>query len=184
MEQVSLQNQFLDRIRKGDNQAIKELYKTAFAYCASFVLNNKGSREDASEIFQRSMVVLIEKLKDENFTIKHNIKSFLYAVTRNQWLTELKRSGKTTSIIDEEGKELPLVNDDTDMEEKQEKETQFTRLFEAMKKASEECQKLIKLTFFQKKKDKEIAPIMNYTPEFVRNKRRRCIAGMRKQLGV
>ena len=184
MEQISLQNQLLEKIRRGDNQAIKELYKSAFGYCASFVINNKGSREDATEIFQRSMVILIEKLKEENFSIKHNIKSFLYAITRNQWLTELKRTGKTTSIIDEEGKELPLTNDDTDMEEKQEKETQFTRLFDAMKQASEDCQKLIKLTFFQKKKDKEIAPIMNYTTEFVRNKRRRCIAGMRKQLGV
>lgn len=185
MKVVNLQNELLARIRSGDSQAIKELYKSSFHYCASFILNNKGSKEDASEVFQKVMVILIEKLKDEHFTIKHNLKSFLYAVTRNQWLTELKRTGRLTDIVDEEGKELPLVSDyEQSMAEKEEKESQFQRLYEAMKNASAECQKLLKLTFFEKKKDKEIAPILNYSPEFVRNKRRRCIAGMRKQLGI
>lgn len=153
MEQVNLQNQLLEKIRQGDSKSIKDLYKSAFGYCASFVLNNKGSREDATEIFQRSMVVLIEKLKDENFTIQYNLKSFLYAITRNQWLNELKRRGKTSSIIDEEGKALPLISEDQ-IEEKKEKETQYTQLYEVMKKASAECQELLKLTFFEKKSDK------------------------------
>jgi len=185
MEIISLQNELLSCIRRGESKAIKDLYKSAFGYCASFVLNNKGSKEDATEFFQRAMVVLIEKLKDENFTIKYNIKSFLYAITRNQWLNELKRTGKLTGIVDEEGKELPLQSEDeNEIAEKQKKESQFQELYKIMKNASEECQKLLKLTFFEKKKDKEIAPILKYTLEFVRNKRRRCIAGMRKQIGV
>lgn len=181
MQSTISQNQLLDRIRSGDRKAIQDLYKDAFGYCASFILKNKGSREDASEIFQRSMVVLLEKLQDDQFTIQHTIKTYLYSINRNQWLTELKRKGKTVAIISEEGKEIPLVSEDN-REEQEAKENQYTQMFEAMKEASEECQKVLKLTFFKKKKDKEIAPIMGYTPEFVRNKRRRCIASLRKKL--
>ena len=185
MKIVNLQDELLNRIREGEAQAIKDLYKSTFGYCASFVLKNKGTREDAEEFFQRAIIVLIEELEDENFTIRHNLKSFLYAITRNQWLNELKRKGKLTGIIDEEGKLLPLASEDEkEITEKKEKESQFQQLYEVMKNASEECQKLLKLTFFEKKSDKDIAPILNYSLDFVRNKRRRCIAGMRKKLGV
>lgn len=184
MEALNTNPNIIESIRRGDNRAIKALYKSAFAYCASFVLNNKGSREDAKEIFQRSMIVLVEKARDPDFNLDYPPKSYLYAVTRNQWLKELKRKGRTDSIVNEEGKEIVVVDSDDDLQEKKEKESRFELLYDAMQKASEECRKLLQLTYFKKLKDKEIAPIMQYSLEFVRNKRRRCVKGMRKQLDI
>ena len=130
------------------------------------------------------MMILLQKLQDKDFSINCNVKSYLYAICRNQWLTERKKRGKTDSIIDDEGKEIVMIDDSSEIAAKNEKEDKFTRMFEQLKTASEECQKLIQLTFFKKLSDKEIAPLMNYSLEFVRNKRRRCIGSLRKKLGV
>lgn len=184
MKTATTNQELLAAIRRGDNHAIKQLYKTAFGYCASVVLNNKGSRVDAEEVFQRSMIVLLEKTKDPDFELTYNVKSYLYAVTRNQWLKELKHRGKTDALVNEEGKEIVVVDSNEELEHKRAKEGKFELLHQALMKASEECRKLLQMTYYKKLKDKEIAPLMNYSVEFVRNKRRRCIKGMQKQLGL
>ena len=183
VQERAFQQQLIHRIRKGENKAVKELYKMSYAYCASCVLNNHGTRADAEDFYQRSMIVLLEKLQDDNFEIKHNIKSFLYTVIRNQWFKELKKRHITTSLSDDEGKDIILI-DENDIEEKKVKEAYYQQMYAALKNTSPECQKLIELTFFKGKKDKEIAPLMNYSVEFVRNKRRRCIGHIKKQLGL
>lgn len=178
------QTDIIERLRVGDNAVIKSMYKDYFAYCASCVLNNNGTQEDAREIFQKSMIVLLEKARDPSFSIKHTVKSYLYAITRNQWFKELKRSGKMTTMVDEEGKDMELIDDDSALLMKKEQEERLQQIHEVMQRISAECQKLLQLTFFKKMKDKEIAPLMNYSLVFVRNKRRRCIKGIKGQLGV
>lgn len=184
MSQVIQDNQLLNRIRQRDNQAVKELYKIAFNYCTTFIVKNQGTQVDAREIFQECMMILLQKLQDKDFNINCNVKSYLYAICRNQWLNERKKRGKTDAIITEDGKEIVLIDDTSGSEAAAEKENKFTRIFQQLKTASEDCQKLIQLTFFKKLSDKEIAPLMDYSLEFVRNKRRRCIGSLRKKLGV
>lgn len=183
MQEIELQQQLIERIREGDNLAVKELYKMAYAYCASCVTKNHGTSADAEDFFQRSMLVLLEKLQDENFKIEYNIKSFLYTVVRNQWFKELKKRNLTTSLTNEQGKEIVLIDEDG-IEDKKVKEGYYQEMYAALKNVSPDCQKLIEYTFFKRKKDKEIAPLMNYSLEFVRNKRRRCIGHIRKQIGL
>ncbi len=183
MQERELQQQLINRIRKGDNDAVKELYAMAYAYCASFVLKNQGTEEDAEDLFQRSMLIFLEKLQDKNFEIKYNIKSFLYAIVRNQWLKELKNRHIIISLVNEEGKEIIILDED-DLESEKEKESDFQKIAMALETVSPECRKLIELTFLEQKKDKEIAPLMNYSHEFVRNKRSRCIRHIKKILGL
>lgn len=180
MKTVSLDNKLLERIRQGDNQAIKELYKSAFTYCTSFILKDGGSKTEASEFFQRAMLILIEKSKDQNFTIKYNLQSFLYRIVKNQWLNELKRKKKFTNIVGEEVNELPAVSEE--LAEKEYKESQLQKIFNAIDEISEKCQQLLRLTFFEKKSDREIAPILNFAVDFVRNKRSRCIKKIRQKI--
>lgn len=182
MDHLTTQHDILARIRSGDNQAIKTLYKSAFTYCTSYIIKHNGNQEDAKEIFQRSMVVLLEKLRDENFTIKSNPKTYLYGICKNQWLKELRRTNKLHFISEQEGKAAALVYEEASYEEKEEQESRLQSIFSALKKGSEDCKKLLQLTYFEKKTDKEIAPVMNYSLEFVRNKRRRCIASIRKRI--
>ena len=167
----------INLLRGGDNNAVKKIYKSGFGYCASFVLKNSGTREDAKDVFQQAMIVLLEKIKDEDFKIKVSIKSFLYAVTRNLWLSDM-RGRVSTNPIDNE-KDLRLALDD-EIEEKKLLESAYLKLEAGFEKLSEECKKLLKLFFYKRLSDREIAPLMDYTVDFVRNKRSRCIKTLRK----
>lgn len=179
MEQIEAQNQLLDQIRNGDRDAIKSLYQDAFHYCASFVLKNKGSMEDAKELFQESLLVLMRKCQSPDFEIKHSVKAFMYTVIKNLWLKQLnqRHKGGLELTIDAPDNHLELVATD-ELEEKNILEQRHQQLYAGMQQLKEDCRQLIKMTFFQKLSDKEIAPMLDYSLEFVRQKRRRCIKSL------
>lgn len=181
MDVVGSQTEMIAQIRAGDDRAIESLYKSTFAYCASYVLKNEGSREDAKDAFQRAFMVLVEKAKDESFEIKHNLKSYLYGITRYIWIAELEKQKKQRALatpIQEETEEVLFFG------EEDVKELRFQKMYAALEQLSEDCRKLIQLTFFQNKRDKEIAKLMNYADDFVRNKRGRCMKRLKKIMGV
>lgn len=181
MGENALQKQRLEQIRKGDNKSIETLYKDAFPYCASFVLKNQGTREDAKEVFQESLLILIKTARKPNFEIQHSLKAFLYGVVRNLWLKQLNQRKKSglDLIIDEPDKNFVIIHED-EIELKKELEARYQGLYDAMQKLKDDCRKLLNLTFYQKLSDKEVAPILNYSLEFVRQKRRRCVKQLKK----
>ncbi|MEM9887268.1 MAG: sigma-70 family RNA polymerase sigma factor [Bacteroidota bacterium] len=175
------QAEIIAQIRAGDDRTIESLYKNTFAYCASYVLKNEGSREDAKDAFQRAFMVLVEKVKDENFEIKHNLKSYLYGITRYIWIAEIEKQKKRrnlTTPTQEEAEESILFG------EEDVKELKFQKMYKALEHLGENCRKLIQLTFFKNQRDKEIAKQMNYSDSFVRNKRGRCMKQLRKMMGA
>ncbi|MEN0048833.1 MAG: sigma-70 family RNA polymerase sigma factor [Bacteroidota bacterium] len=181
MDLISSQAEVIAQIRAGNDRVIESLYKSTFAYCASYVLKNEGSREDAKDSFQRAFMVLVEKAKDEGFEIKHNLKSYLYGITRYIWIGEIekrKRQRDLSTPTQEEAEESIFIGEE-DM-----KELRFQKMYKALEQLSSDCQKLIQLTFFKNKRDKEIAKLMNYADDFVRNKRGRCMKSLKKIVGA
>jgi RNA polymerase sigma factor (sigma-70 family) len=181
MKQIQEQNELLDLIRQGDHKAVKQLYRDAFHYCASFVLKNQGNIEIARELFQESLFVLIKKSRDPEFKIQHSIKAFLYTVIRNLWLKQLnqRNKGGLELTIDDPSNHVVLEEMD-DFEENRAIEEKHLKLYKGIKLLKEDCRNIISLTFYKKMSDKEIAPQLGYSLEFVRKKRRRCINQLKK----
>lgn len=173
----------LEQIRHGDHQVIKDLYKTAYHYCSGYVLRNKGTQEEYKDIFQEALIIFINKAQAPDFTLNCKPKVFLYSIIRFLWLREIekKRKSNVHLIIDEPEKEFVLI-EQNDIEEKIELEKKYEQLYNCMDLLKEECRKLLKMTFFLKMKDKEVGPILGYTSDFVRQKRRRCMNYLKKLL--
>ena len=136
-----------------------------------------------SIIFQESLFVLIKKAQNQEFQIQHSIKAFLYTVVKNLWLKQLNKKNKAglELVIDDPNKNFVLEEVD-ELEEKKVLEEKHQRLYKSMKLLKEDCRNLLTMTFYKKKSDKEIAPILDYSLEFVRQKRRRCIKNLKKLL--
>ncbi len=183
------QNELLNRIREGDNQAVKELYKYAFRYCASFVLKNQGTEDNAKDMFQVAMLVLIEKLKNKDFKIKHKVTSYLYAITKNQWLNKLRRRNedRTLPINEDIDKKVLSTENDTEFDElskKEIEESQFQQISKAISELGERCQKILQLFYFKKMEDSKIGPILNMPPRNLPSERARCIYRIKRKLGI
>lgn len=173
--------QFLERLKAGESKAIEELYKMAFNYCASYILKNKGTKEDAKGVFQEALIVLYRNLNKPDFEIKKSLKSYLYVITKNIWYAKLRRikKEKTDLIIDEEESGVEAVNDDEALETKKEQEKMILLLEDQIKQLKEECRKLLRLFFYEKKNSKEVAALMDYKESYIRKKKMKCIEALR-----
>ena len=101
--------QLIQALRSDENpdEAIRQLYRTQFNMTEAYIKQNSGTQEDAEDIFQEVVLVFIEILKKDKFRGESSISTFLYALTRNIWLNELKKRGKSRQRdeIFEKGKE-------------------------------------------------------------------------------
>ena len=77
------------------DEAIRHLYRTQFRLTVAYIKQNSGTEEDAEDIFQELVLLFIEILKKDKFRGESSVSTFLYALTRNIWLNELNRRGKS-----------------------------------------------------------------------------------------
>ncbi len=175
----SSDDQLMERLRHRDPHAIEQVYLQSFDRCAKVVLGDGGNKEDAKEVFQEAIFSLIIKLKNPEFAIKSNVGAYLRQSCFNIWV-HAKRRARKLQVIDAG---LIQMTEETSMdEEKSALEEKYERLYACLRKLTDACQRILDLSYYQKKKDKEIALLMDYTPEFVKNKRRRCMQSLRKYM--
>lgn len=72
----------------------EKVYQKYFKQTEAYILKNNGSRDDARDVFQEVMLILLEKLDDPDFEMTSSLSTYLYAVSRNLWLNKLKVNSK------------------------------------------------------------------------------------------
>jgi len=88
-------------IRSGkDDKTIKLLYKKSLPPIKRMILEYGGSKDDANDIFQDAVIILIRNIKTNKFGENNNINGFLYTISKNLWINKIKRDSKTSSIED------------------------------------------------------------------------------------
>lgn len=158
-------------IFKKNNVVLKYIYKTYFYKVNAFVCSNKGTENDANDIFQESIIIIYRKIRKKNFSYSdNNFETMLFAVCRYLWLRELevKRgtmisvndvSNYSESIFDEELEEIVLLNE------------RYKLYQDHFYKLGKDCQKILRL-FFQQVTLKEIADRMGLVSESYAKKRK------------
>lgn len=176
--------EIIEKIRTGDRKVIKQLYEEAFHYCASFILKNGGQTEDARDVFQEALMVLVRQCNKADFQLHCEPKTYLYSVMRYIWFNQRKKdknTGLRLHLDGEEAKEVVAI-EDGDLQVKKENEEKYSLMQEAIKHITGECRQLL-LDFYFKKIDlKSIAEKMNYTYSFVKVKKNRCMNALKKQV--
>lgn len=149
-------------------RGIKAVY-SSFPSIRKMVITNSGTKEDAEDLFQEVLLVLIEKTKEENFELKSSLNTFLYAVARNLWLKALRKRGNKASLeLDENlaGVELDLGID----EEKQ------TWAETALEQLGEKCRQLLLLFYYHRLSFESIAKKLDFKNDKVaKNQKYRCL---------
>src|SRR6478736_7164869 len=87
----------IQALKSGTNpdDAIRHLYRTQYRMVSAYIRQNSGTDQDAEDIFQEVILVFIDVLKKEKFRGESSVSTFLYALTRNIWLNELKKRGRS-----------------------------------------------------------------------------------------
>jgi RNA polymerase sigma factor (sigma-70 family) len=163
------------------DEAIRHLYRTQYNLTAAYIKKNSGTEEDAEDIFQEVVMVFIEILKKDKFRGESSVSTFLYALTRNIWLNELKKRGKSKlrDEIFEKGKDAIdmdvshfIVNREVKAE-----------LMQLVDKLGETCKKILLAFYFENSTMKEILTRLDYENEqVVRNKKYKCLKQLEQMM--
>lgn len=143
-----------------------------------YISQNNGNQEDAEDVFQETLIVLIKKLQDPAFQLSSKLSSFMFSIAKNMWLYRL-RGKKNTIATDEKSEEIP----DIGIEEivmKQEKDVKIEAISDSLNELKEDCRRLLVDFYYFNKPLIEIASAMNLTEKFIRVKKYRCMESYRE----
>ncbi|MEO5583060.1 MAG: sigma-70 family RNA polymerase sigma factor [Saprospiraceae bacterium] len=169
--------QIIKAIQSGDPEGIKSLYHRYYKMISDFILNNNGSKEDAEDIFQETLIALITKVRSSEFQLSSKLSSYIYSISRNMWLYRLRKIKHGPFILKEGHETLADESLIPAMEIFEEKHTLIAKVFD---KISVECQKILSGFYFEEKALKDIGVHMNYTEGSIRVKKSRCMNALKK----
>lgn len=172
-----MEKKILTDLKVENEHAFAELYKDYFKMVSRFVTNNKGRKDDAEDVFQDTMVVLLEKLRHDDFILTASIKTYIMAIAKNLWLKKLRTSTKEIEFTDcfdhQFFDEITLAIEH--------ERTYWEKLMSYLPFITIHCQKIIDDIFF---KEKEIAQIQNEygysTKHNAQNQKHKCVEQIKK----
>ncbi len=163
---------------KGEgNRAFGDLYRNYFGLVSHYITRNNGSAEDAEDIFQETMLVLVEKLRQDNFQLTASLKTYVMAISKHIWLKKLRSGYRTTEFTD--------IHSNSFFEEINSSieggRTYSDKLHAYMTKITGHCNRLLHDMFFKKKPIEQIQVEYGYSSKHnAQNQKHKCVEQIRK----
>ena len=84
----------IDGVRNQDDKILNWLYDNYFQSVKNHVLNNSGSDEDVSDVFQDTIIVLYNQITEDNLNLTTDLKGYFFGIARNVWSAQLRKKQK------------------------------------------------------------------------------------------
>ena len=177
MRNQSDQETFLG-LKSRDNHAYEILYKFYYPSVKHFIIKNNGTSDDAKDIFQETICVLLEKVPKDDFSLTSSLKTYIFAISSNLWLRRLRDSNK-------------IVKTDLDIYEKyladyEEAETDLpdnkaAQALNIFKRITSKCVTLLKAIFYDEKNIDDVTQEFGYTNKHnAQNQKYKCLEQARR----
>ena len=171
----------VEGLRLRSDYIINFIYKDFFPLIRFFVVENGGIEEDAEDIFQDGIIIIYNKIIQNQLTLTSSFKTYMYSVCRNLWLQKLnKRKAIFDKLTDvEEYIDLPK----NVLTEATARETEMHRIIQIhFLSLLEDCQNVLKL-FSKNIPLREIAAIMGYkTEKYAKTRKYICKEELKKRI--
>jgi RNA polymerase sigma factor (sigma-70 family) len=172
------EKELLKGLATGDKKAIESIYQDNYNMVQSLVINNNGSAQEAKDIFQEAMIVLLEKARSGHFELNCQIKTYVYSVSRRIWLKRLQQYNRYSHEIDGMIGTVPV---DEDIEEYEKRDHEFAMMEKAIASLGEPCKSLIEAFYIQKRNMQDIANQFGYTnADNAKNQKYKCLMRLKK----
>ncbi|SMD35905.1 RNA polymerase sigma factor, sigma-70 family [Reichenbachiella faecimaris] len=90
-------HEVLERVSRGDEEALDYLYKKHYKMMTRIVLNNNGSEDEAKDVFQDALLVFWQKAVSGKLVLTSKISTYIYSICLNLWRKELDRKSRHSS---------------------------------------------------------------------------------------
>ncbi|MBK7887690.1 MAG: sigma-70 family RNA polymerase sigma factor [Bacteroidetes bacterium] len=142
--------------------------------------NNNGSKIEADDIIQETIIAVFEKIKDNRFKLNSDTKlsTFLFAVGKYKWYNELRKRRVMTPFPTENGFDL-----EDDLENYYLKEERYEQLKRLIERLDEVCRQILKERYWLRKKFEEIKISSCRSVDALKMKSSRCHKQLRELHG-
>ena len=94
----------VEGLKLNSDYIIKHVYQEFFPTIRYLIKKNTGNDEDAEDIFQESLIVVLKNVQKEDFYLSCSFLTYLYSISKNLWMQKLKsikKGGPHINIIEE-----------------------------------------------------------------------------------
>lgn len=177
MNEIS--EQMVANLRNGNRASYETLYKENFASVEKFITKNSGTIDDAKDIFQDTLLVLIEKLRADNFELTASLKTYIVVISKNLWFKKLRyqsyyrQTEFSEALSNKFNSEISLsINDE---------KSYWEKLQTYLSKITAHCNHLLQSMFFKNKNIEAIQKEYGYSSRHnAQNQKHKCIEQVRK----
>jgi RNA polymerase sigma factor (sigma-70 family) len=170
-------SEIIECLRKRESYVVQYLWDRYIPMVRLIVTRMGGTTEDAKDIFQESLVIMLEKIDSREFALTCRFKTYLYCVCGNLWKSVLdKRKAASNYFLrkTDDGNEKDIG----ELMDKKISEEIFREVFESLDPVSKNILKL----YWQDVSPQEIAGRLGYTYGYVRKKKCEAQADLTKRV--
>ncbi len=175
---VPADNEIILGVLNGSNEILEKLYKAYFPMVLQLILTNNGNEDEAKDVFQETVIVLYNKVRNGNFELNSKLKTFIYAVSRRIWLKYLGQKNRNSGNI-KDVEEIIAV--EPDLERHQERDKQFKQMEHALNQLGEPCKTIIEDFYIYHRSMQAICEKFGYTnADNAKNQKYKCLQRLKK----
>lgn len=170
-------DKILNDLKNQRNSVYQHLYLQHFPKIKRFIITNNGQVSDAEDIFQDTLVVLLEKLRHDEFALTASLGTYVYAISKNLWLKRL-RDGVNYLPYNELCDDRFYDDINTTIIEQM---TYKEKLRYYLTKISQHCHRLIQDMFYKDKSMTDIQKEYGYSSRHnAQNQKHKCMKQIKK----
>jgi len=174
------ESKVLSNLKQRNNAAYDLLYTFYYPAIERFIKRNSGTTADAEDIFQETIIVLLDKVPKKDFVLTSSIKTYIIAVASNLWLKRLRAAKRITSLEpDYELEDLTLA----EWEQKEENRVKHNVIKRVFSRISRHCVIFLTKTFLRGATREKLMEEMGYSNTHTfDNQKYKCLEQARKTI--
>ncbi len=178
-----LENELLDRLRKGDNAAYKYVFSTYYEYLCNYIFKLSNDYSLSEDIVQETILTFWEKR--ERIVIRSSLKSYLFRSCHNHFLQHIRKRKVAFDFLDKiKWEELFNSYMENSPKEQEDYQLKIDRLHALINKLPPRCKEIFLKNKFEKKKYTEIADDMNISIKTVEAQMSKALHFLRQNAGT
>lgn len=156
------------------NRPLAEIYKHYCEGVVIYIRSNGGEEQDGYDIFQESILALVHAVKNGKFRGESSIKTFLYAIAKNKWLSEIRTRSRRSKR--EELYSDPTEQGAYDVHHNIHDREMNMAIEKVFGQIGDTCQKILRMFYYENSSIRDIMAVVKYENEQVlRNKKSLCM---------
>jgi len=159
-------SEIIECLRKRQSYVVRYLSDRYSPMVRLMVRNTGGNDDDADDIFQEGLMIMLEKIDNKNFVLTCKLKTYLYCICEHLWKDVLDKRTAAANYFSRRD-DAECENDLSEEMDNRHYEETFREVFEKLEPLS---RKILKM-YWQDLGPQDIADKLGYTYNYVRRKK-------------